>query len=426
MNIIEIGGIFLKDFFCGNRKRISDIIDDRSVIVLFAGDAPIKRGDEKYHFSPDRNFYYATGIDSEKIIYMAYKFNGEFLECLFLERYDPVSAKWTGEVMGNKEAEIKSGIKEFKFIDEFEKYFSDIVFSKRIEKSYLDLENREMRNFTPAFEFSEKIIKNYPYVEIKNCYNIFAELRRIKQPFEIEKIKKAIDITKEGILLMMKNSKAGMFEYEIEAYFDFTVKKRGATDFAFKSIAASGKNAAVLHYSENSSKTNENDLILFDVGAQVDYYNGDITRTFPVNGKFTERQKIIYDIVLRGQKKVIENIKPGVPFKILNEILKEFYFEELKKTGLIAEDGSIDDVSEYYYHGVSHALGLETHDAGRHNEGLLEIGMVLTVEPGLYIEKENMGIRIEDDVLVTENGCEILSKDIIKEISDIEKYMDVV
>lgn len=413
----------MKNFFCNNRKKIADFIDDKSIIVLFAGEAPFKRGDEKYPFSPDRNFYYSTGLNNQNLIYMGYKINGNFSEKLFLERFDPIQAKWVGAVIEKEEAENISGISNFKYIDEFEADFSNIVFSNRIEKVYLDLENRQMKRYTPAFEFSNKILKNYPYISIINCYNQFAEFRRIKEDFEIQQIKKAIDITKNGILSMMKNTKAGMFEYEIEAYFDFAVKFFGANDFAFKSIAASGKNATVLHYSENNCKTKKDDLILFDVGAQFGYYNGDITRTFPVCGKFTEKQKTIYDIVLRGQKKVIENIMPKVPFKKLNEILKEFYFEELKKIGLIDKNAEIEAVSEFYYHSVSHMLGLETHDAGRHNEGLLEKGMVITVEPGLYIEKDSIGIRIEDDVLVTENGCEVLSKDIIKEISDIENFM---
>ena len=219
---------------------------------------------------------------------------------------------------------------------------------------------------------------------------------------------------------MMLNSKAGMMEYEIEAYFDFELKKNGVNDFAFKSIAASGINGTILHYSDNNYQTKNNDLILFDVGAQWEYYNGDITRTFPVNGKFTKRQKQIYNIVLEGQQKVINAIKPNIEFKKLNEILKEHYAIELKKIGLISFD---DEVSKYYYHSVSHMLGLETHDVGRHNEGVLKEGMVFTVEPGLYIAEEEIGIRIEDNIMVTKNGCEVLSKDIIRTVDEIENFM---
>jgi Xaa-Pro aminopeptidase len=211
-----------------------------------------------------------------------------------------------------------------------------------------------------------------------------------------------------------------MHEYELEAYFDFELKKSGVRDFAFKSIVASGKNGTVLHYSDNTDVMDDNSLVLCDLGAQWNYYNADITRTFPVNGKFTERQKQIYNIVLSGHDLIIDTIKAGIEFASLNETLKRYYAEELKKIGLIQTD---DEVSKYYYHGVSHLLGLETHDVGRHNEGKLLEGMVLTVEPGLYIAEENIGIRIEDDVLVLKNGCEVLSKDIIRTVDEIEAYM---
>jgi Xaa-Pro aminopeptidase len=219
---------------------------------------------------------------------------------------------------------------------------------------------------------------------------------------------------------MMKNSKAGMYEYELEAYFDFELKRNGVKDKAFTTITASGKNGTVLHYSENSRKTAENELVLVDCGATYKYYSGDITRTFPVNGKFTDEQRLFYNIVLEGQKKVISAVREGIEYKSLNDILKKHYAVELKKCGLIKEDS---EVSKYYYHSVSHQLGLETHDAGRRNCGVLKAGMVITVEPGLYIAEKSIGIRIEDNVLVTKDGCEVLSADIVKEIDDIEKLM---
>jgi Xaa-Pro aminopeptidase len=198
------------------------------------------------------------------------------------------------------------------------------------------------------------------------------------------------------------------------------LKRRGVKEKAFTTIAAAGKNAAVLHYSENSAKTADGDLILFDLGAQSSYYAADISRTFPVNGKFTDRQKQLYNIVLSGQKKVISAIKPGIPFASLNGILVDFYAKELKKIGLIEKK---EDVARYYYHSVGHMLGLETHDIGRSREGVLQKGMVFTVEPGLYIAEEGIGIRIEDDVVVTEKGCDVLSKNIVKTVEEIEALM---
>ncbi len=408
------------EFYKNNRIKLENKIDDSSALFLYSGKAPLKIGDEFYPFTPLRNFYYMTGLDRQNMIYFMYKKDNDLIHSLFIPRYDEVKAKWVGAEMLPDEAIKISGIENIYYIDEFEEKVSDILFAKRIKNVYLDLENRYFDNKNFAFMLADKINKNYPYINIKNIYNIIADFRMIKEGCEIENIKKAIDITKKGIYSMMRNSKEGMYEYEIEAYFDFELKRRGVKDFAFKSIAASGKNATVLHYSENNSKTGNNDLILFDVGAQYRYYNSDITRTFPVNGKFTNRQKQIYNIVLEGQKKVIEAIKPKVEFKKLNEILKEFYGVKLKNIGLIK---SYDEVDKYYYHSAGHMLGLETHDAGRHNEGVLEKGMVFTVEPGLYISEEEIGIRIEDNVVVTENGCEVLSKDIIKTVDEIESFM---
>ena len=217
----------------------------------------------------------------------------------------------------------------------------------------------------------------------------------------------------------MKNAKSGMMEYEIEAYYDYVLKKYGVKDKAFQTIAASGINGTTLHYINNNCKTGAEDLILIDAGAQWGYYNGDISRTFPVSGKFTERQKTVYNIVLKGQQLIIENIKPGVLYPELNEMLKEYYFTELKKLG---HAKSKEDVFDYYFHGVSHFIGAQTHDVGDRGQKLRP-GMIISVEPGLYIAEWGIGIRIEDDALVTENGCEILTKDMIKTVDEIESFM---
>lgn len=409
-----------KEFFINNRKKLESKVENNSCVFLFSGKAPNKLGDENYMFTPLRNFYYMAGVDRQNMVYFMYKKDDVCTHNLFIPRYDEVKAKWIGAEMLPSEVTDVSGIDNIYYIDEFDEEVSNILFSKRIDSVYFDFENRNFDNKKCCFDISSKISKHYPYIEQKNIHNIIADFRMIKEECEVQKIKKAIDITKKGIYSMMKHSKAGMYEYQIEAYFDFELKTNGVKDFAFKSIAASGKNATVLHYSENNCKTNDNDLILFDVGAQYKYYNGDITRTFPVNGKFTDRQKQIYNIVLNGQKKVIDTIEPGIEFKSLNEVLKQYYAEELQKIGKIS---SPDEVSKYYYHGVSHMLGLETHDVGRHNEGLLEEGMVFTVEPGLYFADEGIGIRIEDNVLVTKDGCKVLSDDIIKTVEDIESLM---
>lgn len=410
----------MKNFVMENRKMFGEKMLPGSIALIFSGRVSKKLGDENYPFAIDRNFYYLTATDKPKLALMLVKKDSVIEATLFVERFDELKAKWVGAVISAEECESLSGITDYKYIDELEEVFSSNVFNSNLNNLYLDLENRDFETVTPALIFAKKTAENYPALNIINAHNILAEMRRIKRPVEVEKITKAIDITAKGINAMLKNAKAGMYEYEIEAYFDFELKKAGVKDFAFKSIAASGKNATVLHYSQNNCKTSADDLILLDVGAQWEYYNGDITRTFPVSGKFTARQKQLYDIVLGGNRLIVDTIKPGVEFKSLNITLKKYYAAELKKIGLIKAD---DEVNKYYYHGVSHLLGLETHDVGRHNEGLLELGMVLTVEPGLYIAEERIGIRIEDDVLVTEDGCRVLSPNIPRTTEEIEYVM---
>lgn len=409
------------EFVTNNRKKVFKRMLDNSVLVLFAGQAPYKRGDEKYPFSPDRNFYYVTGIDKENEIVMFVKTETQQTATLYIERDNGYLAKWVGANITPEEVSEVSGITDVSYIDKFYTDLSDTIFKNNIKHIYIDLEDRDWDAAeTASLKFAYEFRKKYPAVDMIDAYPFFADLRIIKEQYELDLMKKAVKITTDGLENMMCNAKPGMREYELEAYFDFVLTKNGVSDKAFKTIVASGKRGTILHYSENNSVAEDGDLVLVDCGAQFDWYNGDITRTFPVNGKFTPLQKQIYDIVLSGQKKVIDTIKPGVKFSRLNEVLKEHYFEELKAIGLVE---TFEDVAKYYYHGVSHYLGAETHDIGRYGDRKLEPGMVLTVEPGLYIDEYGIGIRIEDDALITDKGCELLSEGFMKTTDEIEKFM---
>ncbi|MBW4827880.1 MAG: aminopeptidase P family protein [Clostridiaceae bacterium] len=410
-----------KKFFIKNRKELAKVLDDNSILLLFAGTAPYKSADEQYQFAPNRNFYYLTGIDREKIILLISKIDGDISEKIFVERPDPVMARWIGARMTAEEAKEVSGVENIDYLDKFEETIGSILERNRIEKLYLDLERQEIgAAITEPQYFAKMINERYPYIEIKNVYYDIAKLRVIKSDEELQLMKKAIEITKEGIENMIDNIKPEMMEYEIEAYFDFTLKKNGIYEKAFKTIAASGKNATILHYVENNCNAEDGDLILFDLGAQYKYYNADISRTFPVNGKFTERQKQVYNIVLKAKEAVEEAARPGLPYKELDEIAKKVLAEGCKELGLIEDD---KELVKYYFHSVSHYLGLDAHDIGIYNT-VLKPGMVITNEPGLYIEEEGIGIRIEDDLLITEDGCENLSKDILKTVEEIEDYMN--
>ena len=409
------------EFVTNNRNKVFKRMLDNSVLILFAGHAPYKRGDEKYEFSPDRNFYYVTGIDRENQIIMFLKTESARSATLYIERDNGYLAKWVGANMTEEEARLESGIDEISYLDKFYGDLSDTVFKNNIKHIYIDLENREWDAAeSESLKFANEFRKKYPAVDMIDAYPFFADLRMIKEPYELDLMRKAVKITTDGLEAMMKNARPGMYEYELEAYFDFVLTKNGVTDKAFKTIVASGERGTILHYSKNNCMTKDGDLVLVDCGAQYGWYCGDITRTFPVNGKYTPLQKQIYDIVLEGQRRVIETIKPGVKFSRLNETLKEFYFEELKNLGLVS---SPEEVSKYYFHGVSHYLGAETHDIGRYGDRTLVPGMVLTVEPGLYIEEYSIGIRTEDDALVTENGCELLSDGFMKTTEEIEEFM---
>ena len=218
----------------------------------------------------------------------------------------------------------------------------------------------------------------------------------------------------------MNNLHPGMYEYQIESYFDQYIKFDGQKPHSFKTICASGKNATVLHYTSNNTLIGKDELVLFDLGCHTNYYISDISRTYPASGKFTERQKLIYEIVLNCNKKCIEYLKPGLTWKQYNDYANKLLIEGLKNIGLIKED---KELSKYYWHSVGHSIGLDTHDPTLANMKFGE-GMLTTVEPGLYLEDEGIGVRIEDNVLITKNGCVNLSKDIIKEIDDIEKFMN--
>lgn len=405
-----------KEFYKNNRSKVLESIDDNSLLILFAGKAPKKTADEKYPFTPNRNFYYLTGIDEENHILVLSKINGKTNEYLFIKEVDPIAEKWEGKTIRKEEVSQICMIEDVKYLGKFNNFIEKVVLNKEEINIYLDLEEENT-----SYKYVNEIKHKYYNINIKNAFKLIGNLRLIKTNEEVSRIRKAIDITIEGVKELMRNSKSGIKEYELEAYFDFICKKNGVKDFAFKTIAAAGKNATVLHYVTNDSELKDGDLILFDLGAQYKYYNGDISRTFPINGKFTERQKEVYNAVLRVNEKVIKEMKPGVKFVDLNKKAKDWISEECISLGLMTEK---DDVSKFYYHSIGHSLGMDTHDIELENRDVtFEPGMIYTVEPGIYIENESIGIRIEDDVLITEDGNEVLTKEMIKTVEEIEAFM---
>ena len=411
-----------KEFFKKNREKLMEKIEDNSVIVLFAGNAPKKSGDENYPFTPNRNFYYFTGINEEGPILIISKIKGIISERLFIKEIDEERERWVGKSIRSNEAEEISGVKYIDYLGSFYDYLNRVFSETEEINLYLDMERDSFQDLQGISEsFSEEVKKRYPFVRIKNIFPKIIPLRMVKSKEEIEEMKKAIEITIKGVESLMKNAKVGMKEYQLEAYYEFVCRSSGIKDYAFKTIAASGKNATILHYVDNNSEIKDGDLILFDLGAQHNYYNADITRTFPVNGVFSERQKEVYNAVLRVNERVIKTIQPGLEYKELNTMATEWIAEECIKLGLIKNK---EEVSKYYWHSIGHSLGLDTHDiSNKDRNTIFKEGMVWTVEPGIYIEEESIGIRIEDDVLITSDGVQVLTKDMIKTVEDIEEFM---
>ncbi|HET7628692.1 MAG TPA: aminopeptidase P family protein [Bacillales bacterium] len=409
------------DFFANNRKKLSGALKEGSLTILFAGSAPHRSADETYRFVPNRNFYYMTGIDRENIIFALKKSEGKIEEMLFIEENDPVMERWVGRKLSEEEAKAASGISKIRKVQEFPAFVHSALQNEKIETVYLNL---ELMNWgagpSKAHEFARELQVKYPQAKVENVYADITQLRVVKEPEEVDKIRRAIAITKDGIENVWKHAKPGMKENELEAYFNFTLQTQGVKETAFPTIAASGKNATILHYVNNDDETKDGDLVLLDLGATYDYYSADLTRTFPINGKFSERQKAVYNVVLQALKETTELVKPGLNFAELNKHTKKVLAEGCRNLGLIEKDEEID---RYYYHGVSHSLGLDTHDVGRYRDMDLVPGMVLTIEPGLYIAEENIGIRLEDDVLVTVDGHENLSAAMIRTVEDIESFL---
>lgn len=403
-----------------NRKNLIKKMKEESLLILFAGDAPFRSADQQYKFTPNRNFYYLTGIDDKKVILTILKTETEIIENVYVQREDELMAKWVGRSINKDEARKISKVKNIKYIDEFESTISSYIDRRGIKNIYFDLERQSIDiTSTKAQDMANLIKVKYPYIEIKNIYSQIVSLRMIKNEDEINTIKKAISITKEGIISMAKNIKPNMKEYEVESYFDFEIKRLGSSAHAFNTICAAGKNATVLHYEDNNQDCTDGDLILFDLGAEYNYYCSDISRTIPINGKFTERQKQIYSIVLNCMKEVEKAAKPGITLRDLNDIAKKSLSKGCIDIGLISKE---EEIEKYYFHSIGHSLGLDTHDVWI-SDSKLEVGCVITNEPGLYIEEEVIGIRLEDDLLITDFGCTNLSNDIPIEIEDIENLM---
>ena len=409
------------------RKKVFEQMKDNSIAIFFSGVSKIASEDECLPFVVNKNFFYLTNIKQEHSALLLIKGIGERRTYLFVDPYSELKEKWTGKRLTVDNASALSDIKNVYTTDNFETMLSLALANDKnqygnIDCIYIDQTSPEQKLKEDFFmkDLYLKLKLDYTDKEIVDIYPIMRDLRMVKSNEEIDCIIKAIEKTNNGIAYMISKLVPGMKEHELADHFEMYGRAHDRATLAFDTIIAAGKNATCLHYPTQNDIVKENDLILFDLGFNHEEYSADISRTFPVNGKFSGVQKDVYQAVLNCNKAVIAYAKPGLTLKDLQEYASDFLRKECIRLKLMNED---DDIRNYYYHSVSHHLGLDTHDIAL-REKPLEKGNVITVEPGLYFAKLGVGVRIEDDVLITLDGAVALSKNIVKEMDEIERMMN--
>lgn len=405
------------------RQTVFDRMADNSIAVLYSGIEHHVSADEYDLFTAhaNRNFFYLTGLRRDKMALVLDKAAAEPKTTLFIEEADPAMERWYGRKVTVDEAKELSGIDNVRFIDELDGALDMIMTREDVYTAYFDTYRHQKEdlpdyNVVKANEFKAA----YPGVSIRNLFPFVAEQRMQKDEDEIALTKEAIKLTDTALKNVLANLKPGMFEYEAQADFEYSIRRNGAEWTAFPTIAGSGMNGTMLHYDTNQDMMEDGSLLLMDLGARVRGYNSDITRTYPVNGKYTERQRQVYDIVLEANRTVLKEAKPGMTTVDLNNICKKVLAAGCIRLGLIEKE---EEISRYYMHGVSHHLGIDVHDVTVDSNKKLRPGAIISDEPGLYIDEWEIGIRIEDDLLITEDGAVCLSEEIMREADEIEAYM---
>lgn len=413
--------------FKARRDKLFELLPDYSIALIYSGVSKIQSEDEFYPFFANRNFFYLTGIEQENSALLLVKCPGERKEYLFLDEYNALKERWTGKRLKYEEASDISEVVNIYSNNNLTPMI-EMALNKEnnaygvIKNVYLDLSDEiKIGNNLSTQLYAKELKEKYPDVEINNIYQLIVSLRLVKSNEEVNNLIEAINCTSLGINELLLNLRVGTVEHELSDRFEFYGKTHGRRPLSFETIVGSGINSTTLHHPirQQTRLIESNDIVLFDLGYSYKGYNADISRTFPVSGSFSPLQKNIYEAVLACNKAVINYIKPGLTIKDLQEYTINFLKEECLKRKLISNP---DDIYKVYIHNVSHFLGLDTHDVGDRSNKLVP-GNVITVEPGLYFTDLNIGVRIEDDVLVTENGGQCLSKGIKKEVNDIEKML---
>jgi len=438
-----------RSFHKSRRKELLAQLEEDSLVLILGNSLRNKSYDQDYVFKQNKNFYYLTGFKepsaallmSNKGIKFCDEESKKFCttnEILFVQPRNKNLEHWEGKRLGvenvKHELDVKTGLVNSEIFKVLDKNVYNGFAKLYVNFSDLVSLNGDMQMYLVPFLNNLKLYS--VNVQISDVSYILGLMRSIKTDYEIKQITKAVDITAESFFETMKNINSGLYEYQVQSMLESSYISKGASDVAFTTIAAAGNNSCTLHYEANRSKLKNGELLLIDSGAEYNYYNADITRTIPVNGTFSTEQKLIYDLVLKANKECIKKIKPGIECSYLERYCKSILASGLLKLKLIKER---KELSKFYTHNLGHHLGLDTHDAVPFTKNKVSVldklkpGNIITIEPGLYFPDDTkgipgkykgIGIRIEDDVLVTKNGCKVLSKNLPKEVKEIESLIN--
>ena len=409
-----------KRFHVENRRRMAGQMTGEEAMLFFSGESVRKSADENFPFFANRNFLYLTGVKQEQSVLFFIKKGDILSERLFVTKPDLEQEIWTGKRLTDTEINETSGVEQVEDIHNLSRTLDQLLFSQPGMTLWLCFDAlAPERSFDLEREFARQIQARHPQVVLKNSYPLLARMRKIKAPEEIDAIRKAMQITEAGIRRLMRVAKPGMMEYELEAEFNAELVAHGQRRTAFPSIVAGGERIFYLHYANPMSALADGELVLSDVGSNYDEYCTDVSRVFPANARFGERQTQIYQIAYAANRAVMEQVRPGRFFPELNRTCREVSFEGLEALGLLED---LADVGRYVWHGAIHHVGLDTHDVGGYEDPIGE-NMVFTVDAGIYVREWGIGLRIEDNVLVTATGCENLSAAIPATVEEIESLM---
>lgn len=419
-----------KEMYIRNRAKLVKKLKPGSLAIVNSNDEMPRTGDQTHIFRQNSDMFYLTGLDQEKCVLTLCPDHPveSMREILFTVQTNDLMVTWNGHKYTIDEVQVVSGIQNVKWIDDFEITLRDLM--SRVQVVYLN------QNEYPKFmtevplrdaRFAVKMRQDFPVHSYERLAPFVTELRMVKEPEEILQLQRACDLTNDGFRRVLKFVKPGRKEYEIEAEFSHEFIRKGGAGHAYPPIIASGANACILHYNTNANLCNDGDLLLMDVGAEYGNYAADMTRTIPVNGKFSPRQRQVYEAVLRVLKAATSMLKPGTTNEKWHGEVCKIMEKELIGLGLISNDDLKNQSSaspaffKYYMHGTGHFLGLDVHDVGS-RQVVFETGMVMTCEPAIYIPAEGIGIRLENDIMVAEEP-ENLMAGIPIEPDDIERWM---